>query len=218
MADYAGDEKALELGLSQNVEPDSVFDVRLPHIPLGSDPVFDDEFGAVVGYRYEGRGDICFYDLYGNVVGTQEKGLESPLIDPIDLLLVGGGAFRALGKGVSTFFSRSLLKAAALPVAKIPARTLAVSMLAAMRMVFKGISVNSLKFTATTASRMGVQGRYVPVHILQLAIKYGKREVDPQGVKGAFNYTIKMLRNGKEYDLEVVVRESDWTVLHFLYK
>ena len=87
-----------------------------------------------------------------------------------------------------------------------------------MRTVFKGLSVRALKFTATTAAHMATKGRYVPVHILHLAIKYGKRSADPQKIKGAFLYTTKMLRNGKEYVLEVVVRESDWTILHFLYK
>jgi hypothetical protein len=65
---------------------------------------------------------------------------------------------------------------------------------------------------------MATSGRYVPIHILHLAIKYGKRAVDPKGVQGAFLYTIKMLKNGTEYTLEVVVREADWTILHFLYK
>jgi hypothetical protein len=41
---------------------------------------------------------------------------------------------------------------------------------------------------------------------------------DPQRVQGAFLYTIKMLKNGKEYALEIVVREKDWTILHFLFK
>ena len=65
---------------------------------------------------------------------------------------------------------------------------------------------------------MAVKGRHVPLHILHLALKYGQRRVDPQGVKGAFLYTAKMFRNGKQYTLEVVVRERDWTILHFLYK
>ena len=51
---------------------------------------------------------------------------------------------------------------------------------------------------------------------------------DPQKVKGAFLYTIKMMKYvgrdaagkaiHKEYTLEVVLREADKTVLHFLYK
>jgi hypothetical protein len=87
-----------------------------------------------------------------------------------------------------------------------------------MRTTFRGITVGSLKFTATTAARMATPGRFVPVHILHLAIKFGKRTADPQGIKGAFLYTTRMLKNGREYTLEVVLRESDQTILHFLFK
>ncbi len=45
---------------------------------------------------------------------------------------------------------------------------------------------------------------------------------DPEGVAGAFRYSIKLLRPAKvpdkpakEYMLRVIVRESDWTILHF---
>ena len=65
---------------------------------------------------------------------------------------------------------------------------------------------------------MAAPGRRVPHHILKLAIKHGKRTPDPQGAAGAFMYKIPMIRNGKEYTLEVLLREADNTVLHFLYK
>ena len=87
-----------------------------------------------------------------------------------------------------------------------------------MRTAFRRLSLKSLKFTATTAARMEMRGRHVPLHILHLALKYGRRAPDPQRVQGAFLYTIKMLKNGKEYALEIVVREKDWTILHFLFK
>ena len=65
---------------------------------------------------------------------------------------------------------------------------------------------------------MEMRGRHVPVHIPHLALEYGRRAPDPQRVQGAFLYTIKMLKNGMEYALEIVVREKDWTILHFLFK
>ncbi len=72
---------------------------------------------------------------------------------------------------------------------------------------------------------MANSGRFVPIHILHLTIKYGKRMPDPQKVAGVFRYEIKIRRLVKrgsihrmeEKTLEVVVRESDWTVLHFMY-
>ena len=72
---------------------------------------------------------------------------------------------------------------------------------------------------------MANPGRFVPIHILHLAIKYGKRMPDPQKMAGVFRYEIQMSRFVKrgatfvreQKTLEVVVRESDWTILHFMY-
>jgi hypothetical protein len=174
----------------------------------------------VVGYRHEpSTGFYKYYDLEGKIVGTGEEPLKTPLIDPIDLIFIGGGLWKAIGKGL---FSGGLAKlpprAAAKTAITLSARTAAVSVSGALRATFKRLSVKSLKFTATTSARMAIRGRYVPTHILHLAIKYGKRTPDPQKVKGVFMYTTKMIRNGKQYTLEVVVRESDWTILHFVYK
>jgi hypothetical protein len=68
-------------------------------------------------------------------------------------------------------------------------------------------------------------GRFVPVHIIHPTIKHGKRMPDPQKVAGVFRYEIPMsrfIKRGAGYvkeqkTLEGVVRESDWTILHFMY-
>ncbi len=220
MADnYTGSEPAVDLQSQDPVEPETVFECRAPKIPEGAVPIFDDDLHAVVGYRLESTAGVYkIYDLEGELIGMEEKGLETPLIDPIDLLFFFGGIFRALGKGAVRAAASAGTKAVATGAARLSARALVATVVGALRAAFKRLSIRSLKFTATTAARMGVKGRQVPLHILHLAIKYGKRVADPQGVKGAFLYTIKMFKNGKEYVLEVVVRESDWTILHFLYK
>lgn len=219
MALYTGKEQAIDISITKCVEPDTVFDLRPPGIPIGAVPVFDDILHAVIGYRHEcATGVYRLYDLKGKIVGMEEKGLETPLLDPLDLIFFAGGIFRAIGKSVVNGAVRKAPKIAALTAPRLSARVLAVSLLGGMRTTFKGLSVGTLKFTATTSARMATKGRYVPLHILHLAIKYGKRAADTQGVKGAFLYTAKMVRNGTEYTLEVVVRESDWTILHFLYK
>jgi hypothetical protein len=127
---------------------------------------------------------------------------------------MSGGLFRVVGKGLGKTAAKTVVKGAS----QIGGRTLLAAVTGAMRAAFKNLSVRSLKFPATTAERLSIPGRHVPVHILQLAIKYGRRTPDPKAVKGAFLYTSKMLRNGREYILEIVVREKDWTILHFLYK
>ena len=211
---YTGTEPAIELALAP-IEADSVFEVPLLSIPNGAVPVYDEQEHAVVGYRYEATtGVFKLYDLEGNYLGMEEVGLESPLLDPIDLIVLFGGLLRAVGKGAGSIAARAVGRGSVV----IGGRTLSAAVTGAMRTAFRRLSVQSLKFTATTAERMATRGRYVPVHILHLAIKYGRRSPDPQRVQGAFLYTIKMLKNGKEYALEIVVREKDWTILHFLFK
>lgn len=211
---YSGTEPAIEVELAA-IEADSVFEVPLLSIPKGVVPVYDEQEHAVVGYRYEATtGVFRLYDLEGNYIGMEELGLESPLLDPIDLIVLFGGLLRAVGKGVGSVAARAVGRGSIV----IGGRTLSAAVMGVMRTAFKRLSLQSLKFTAKTAERMATRGRYVPVHILQLGIKYGRRSPDPQMAKGAFLYTIKMLKNGKEYVLEIVVREKDWTILHFLYK
>ena len=75
-----------------------------------------------------------------------------------------------------------------------------------------------LLFTRTVLEHMRDPGRFVPVQIIKMAIAHGARSPDPRGVAGVFRYFIPMVRNGKEYGLEVLVRQSDRTVMHVLYR
>jgi len=72
-------------------------------------------------------------------------------------------------------------------------------------------------------------GRYVPLQLQEKVIRYGKRTPDPQKVPWLFRYELeiyKLVENRAEkgtyiyikYTLEVLVREKDWTITHFLYK
>ena len=69
------------------------------------------------------------------------------------------------------------------------------------------------------------KGRFVPRHILAAAIKFGKRMADPQGAEGAVKIVHEMwigkLVDGKwvyvKKTLEIIYRESDQTILHFMF-
>jgi hypothetical protein len=209
---YSADDPAFDVGPLKDVEPDTVFEIRPPRIPPGVIPLYDEEVGGIVGYQTEGS-VYAIYDLDGKLAAMVEPGLESPLIDPIDLL-VGASLVRALGRQTVKAGTRAIVAAGG----RAAARPIAAGIATALRSVVRSICARNLKFTATAASRMATQGRHVPVQILQLGIRYGTRVADPQGVRGAFMYSTKMFRNGVEYTLEIVVRERDWTILHFLYK
>lgn len=198
-------------------EDGTAFAVALPNMPEVVTPVNDPETGLLIGYK--GTGSVWnVYDIEGNWVSMGEAGLESPLLDPIDLILGFGG------KSVFKLIAR----AATGKAARFAAAGLSAEIVGILRASFaKFTGRGTLKFAASAAGHMAERGRHVPVHILQLAIKYGKRVPDPRGAKGAFQYTIRMWRQlpgeklgmpFKEYLLEVVVSESDNTVLHFMYK
>ncbi|MGB9632210.1 MAG: DUF4157 domain-containing protein [Chloroflexaceae bacterium] len=195
----------------------------------GATPIFDDhDTSVIVGFRYSSGGYYEIYDLEGNMVESGEPGLESPLIDPIDLLAGGitglgrgllRGGVRAVGRGVASSVGRGGGTALARAGLVVTIRALSARAITAIRGTYRAIRFRgALNFTGTTAARMADPARRVPHHILKLAIRFGTRSPDPQGVVGAFRYTIPMIRNGRQYTLEVVIRESDRTVLHFLYR
>lgn len=77
-----------------------------------------------------------------------------------------------------------------------------------------------LEFAATPADHMNNPGRYVPTHILELAIKYGQKAPDPRGSVYPMYY-IQMHRwkpNGYQtYNLEVLFHPGENKILHFQY-
>ena len=209
---YTGDEAAVDLAISEPVEPHVVFEIKPKNLPPNAVPIYDQELRAVIGYRVF-QGLYYYLDLAGNVVHIEERGLKSPLLDPTDLIWIFRGVVvRSLGKGALTTGTQTVATGI-----RLSAKTIAASALASMRAFFRGLSSRSLKFTAKTVTRMCTKERHVPMQTLQLAIKYGKRALDPQGVKGAYEYTMPLIRNGKNYILKVIVRETDWVILHFHY-
>ena len=75
---------------------------------------------------------------------------------------------------------------------------------------------DGLNFSATPAGHMNEKERYVPVSLLQDAIKYGQKGADPQGSSIPMYYTV-IFKNGKMYNLEVLYDEITNTVYHFKY-
>ena len=221
MNEYSGEENGIPL-LGEPIHAvGSGFAVNIPSLPSGASPIIDETSGDCVGYIHEGAKNVWhIYDISGQHVGIRESPLEEPLIDPLDLILLGPVALKLVRAGIGSV-SRLVAGRAVLGTASQLTR----SLLPLLRSKLKGVSVRNLKFTETTLRHMENPGRFVPVHIIHLAIKHGKRMPDPQKVAGVFRYEIPMsrfIKRGAGYvkeqkTLEVVVRESDWTILHFMY-
>lgn len=218
---YSGTEAGKSLSVSPLRITDTAFAVAVPSLPHGARPIIDDQSGACVGFIHEGAKNVWhIFDVSGHCVGIEESPLETPLIDPYDLILIGPAVVKFMRAGFSVVARLATGRAAVSATSKITSRILPL-----LRSRLQGLSVKRLQFTETTAKHMANPGRFVPVHILHLAIKYGKRIPDPQKVAGVFRYEIRMSRfvkRGRTFvreqkTLEVVVRESDWTILHFMY-
>ncbi len=201
-------------------------------VPAQAVPIYDEEAHAIIEYRAEvARGVYENYDLGGNVVGMSEKPLETPLIDLPGLFFLAEGLVlgtRLLVKGALKLGLFNALKTAT----KVDIKVLGLNSITRMRTFAGKAAVNDLKFTAPTVARMNTAGRHVPAQLLDMAIKYGKAGPDPDGIKGALEYTIPFRRavkqplteatlknpSFKEYTLKVVVRVKDRTILHFHYE
>jgi len=151
------------------------FDVRPPNVPRTAKPIYDADLDCIIGYQTGLSGVFRTYDLEGRV-SVSERPLEAPLFDPFDVVFVIGGLWKA---GV-----RQLTRAGV--------RGLGVTMgqvtLLGLRARFSALSKRPLRFAAAPLAHMQEEGRFVPVHILRLAIRYGKRTADPKGHRGIYRY------------------------------
>lgn len=197
------------------------FEIRPQMLPHGAKPIVDDETGMCIGYSVsQAPGLWQVYDSDGHFIALEESPLESPLLDPTDLILLAAGAFRIFLAG------RAVLQSS---VRKSVTVNLSHSILGLLRGRLKiGLSPRSLKMTETVAHHMKDPARYVPIQLQEKAIRYGRRMPDPMNEPGLFRYETKMYRlvedkqnKGsffhKPYRLEVLVREKDWTIMHFQY-
>lgn len=191
----------------------AVFDISPTNLPRNAAPIVDEQLGAVIGYQLQYQGFTTTFDLEGHQVSVEEQGLETPIISPIDLISFGGVLAVSVRKLLEIGFGRAISKTGA----KSASGALSKSGLTTLQSKFRSAVGKELRFTKSTQKHMANQNRYVPVHILKLAIRNGKRAPDPKGTKGAFMYKIPMKRGTKSYTLEVVIREKDRTVLHFKY-
>lgn len=167
-----------------------------------------------------GRNSGNVIDNEGNVVGTyQRTSYDYPVEGlteqfnryPIKSLfgtLYGGSLLAGTGAGGAAFLAGGL----GAPT------TLGLTGTAAAGDGGVAALASQIQFTATTASRQALGSRRVPLQTLAQAILKGRRMADPQNAPGAIKIVQEIYKNGKKYNLEIIYREADKTILHFLYK
>ncbi|WP_261644341.1 hypothetical protein [Erwinia mallotivora] len=157
------------------------FEIRPNNLPRNAKPITDETSGMCIGYSVaQAPGLWQIYDVQGHFVRLEEAPLETPLIDPTDIALFALGIFRILRAGRVLFESGAC---AALSV------KLSHSTILFLRSRLKpGLHARNLKMTESAAKHMYESGRYVPLHIQERAIRYGKRMADPRKGAGMFRY------------------------------
>ena len=219
LRDYTGTEAAMSARMIRRPDNDGYFQVSRVLLPPGAVPIVEDD--TVIGYRRVVQGNTWTCDLDDHTVSIVEPGLGTPPIDPLDVIFLVGSIGRVALRGMV----KAGIEVAGDVAGKATTEALASTTTSALRYAFRRLVQRELQFTGTTAAHMAERARYVPINILKLAVRYGVRDADPRGVTGAFRYTIPLWKAGKRlgdppkrYVLTVILREQDWTILHFDYR
>ena len=208
---------------------DDVFFSLIPerNIPETFSPIIDEENGLCIGYLNNSMSDIYdVYDYNGYYVTRMELPLEHPWFDPLDFVFVGALIFKAFRFGSFSF--KALTQRGLFVELK---SLLGEGIMNILRGRIKvGLSPEALKFTPAAAKHMEEPARYVPVYIQEKALRYGRRMPDllRKSDLKTIRYEIGIRRSrynkhlgsyeNKDYTLEVIVNENNWTITHFAYK
>lgn len=182
-----------------------LFEIRPPRLPRDTRPVFDEDLDCIIGYQRSFNERHHLYDLSGDMVAIWE-GMKDPLPpEKRDPLLVVGGLWAAHVRGMT---------ALALPGT---GSAMASGTLALLRKRFSGLSPAPLLFTAAAHATMDDTKRFVPVHILRLAMRHGDPITPPPDIPGAARYLARMLIRRRPCMLDVVTTHANATVVQFEY-
>lgn len=147
-------------------------------------------------------GTYEYFDPFAARLAVNVARTAGPIADPRFIAgIYGASALGGLGV------------AGTVTVASTEAVTLGIAQLAPLAPL-----AGLLKFTNTALQHMSNAGRMVPIQTLAEAIRAGARMPDPQGAVGAVKIVQKVFVNGTPRTLEIIYRQADNIILHFLYK
>ncbi|ETF00974.1 hypothetical protein W822_21330 [Advenella kashmirensis W13003] len=237
--DYTGEEIGFEANVNgYNADSEEILYYLPPGVKADSVPIFDEEENAVIGFHWtdpsvpkenQRFAPHVTYDIEGKIIS--ESHIYDPPIQPVYplenaiLFFVGGTGIRAIFSGGKSLVVGGGTRLARSFAIGAGSGLITQSAITALKVSFRVLTTREIfKFTATTLRHMGETGRYVPTQILYLAFRYGKKTPDPKGIAGLFRYEIPIKTvtsaNGQVRNrvLEVVIRDKDLTIMHFLYK
>lgn len=182
-----------------------LFEIRPRYLPRDARPILDEDLDCIIGYQRRFGLRSHLYDLNGAMFSVAEDFSPQPPPDKRDPLLVVGGLWRENVRG-PTALGLTGTGAAVAP-----------AMLAQLRTRFANLGKSSLLYRDAAMTRMEDPQRFVPVHILRLAMRYGERIAPPSILKRAARYQVRMLIRRLPFILDVVTTHANTTIVDFEY-
>lgn len=177
------------------------FEVRPVRVPRDARPVYDEDLDCITGYHRTFGRTALTYDLLGSFVAIDESLESSPVRPTLPHLAVG-----ALWQPAAQGMTRAGFHAEG---AALDARTCG-----KLRERFIRLSRLPLHFSLEALADMQQAERFVPLHILRLAIRCGCRDAPESGHEAAtVRYTAGITRRREPALLELVVRLADRVIL-----
>lgn len=185
--------------------PPGVFEIRPRYLPRDARPILDEDLDCIVGYQR--RFGLCshLYDLNGEMFSVAEDLSAMPPPEKRDPLVVVGGLWRANVRGLTTVGLTGT-------GAALPSNTLR-----QLRTRFARLAQSSLLYRDAALARMDDPQRFVPVHILRLAMRHGDPVKPPQTLPRGARYLTCMLIRRQPFMLDLVTMNGDTTIVDFEY-
>lgn len=182
-----------------------LFEVRPARMPRDVLPVFDDDLDCIVGYQRAFADRCHLFDLNGDMLGVWEAMTALPPPAERGSLMVVGGLWKANVRGMTALGLNG------------SGMALAPAMLAQLRSRFAALADTPLLYAEAAHARMSDPQRFVPVHILRLAMRHGERIAPPEGLKGVARYMIGLRIRQLPFMLDLVTAHAGATIVAFNY-
>ncbi|UIF85111.1 hypothetical protein [Cupriavidus sp. UYPR2.512] len=172
------------------------FEMRSARVPRDARPVYDEDMDCIIGYHRSFASVAATYDLAGKVVAldacVDEDGAErAPL-------LVAGTLWQPHVRGMTRSGAEGEgLAASATTLTRLRGR-------------FIALARQPLHFTLAALADMQQPERFVPLHILRLAMRCGTRLAAATDMA---RFVAPITRRGVPTALELTLRPRDHTVL-----
>lgn len=204
-SDSNPDATALQTWTGRYAVSAGLFEIRPPFLARDARPVFDEDLDCIIGYHRRFGLRSHLYDLNGDMFAIWEDLTAIPAPEKRDPLLVVGGLWSENVRGVTPLGMTGT------------GATLAPSSLAQLRGRFAGLAKSTLLYWGAALARMNDTQRFVPVHILRLAMRHGDLAPAPSSLPRGARYLARMLIRRQAYMLDLVTANGNTTIVDFEY-